>query len=511
MSSIGYEERPPRVGLGLLKRAFLGGMLIVLMSAAAVASAAFLQVDDVINVVEKEGRAPIPIPVEEIDRADAGKPETLMILGSDGRYGDDKLGIKPRSDTIILVRLDPDNEAVTVMSLPRDLKVVIPGNGVPTKINAAYEQGGPRLTLKTVKAVLSTPERRFKINHVVQIDFMGFQRAINYVGCVYADIDQRYYNDNAAGQNYATIDIDPGYQRICGKDALDYVRYRHTDNDLVRAARQQDFLRQIKNQKGVQKLKDPGRIKTLAKVFARYTDSDRGLRKKKQLFALAKLAIFSSNKPVREVPFRITGDEASGAYLLASPEAIERSVDEFLRPRVKRPAVPKTPKKPTRKKGSKRAKTTTAKIRGLESFRRAGEDRALLADPKLDFPFYYPTLGRAGSDYSAPEARTYSIRDEVGTLHRAYRLTLRTRESGFGEYYGVQGTTWRDPPILDDPDETRTVEGRKLQLYFDGRRLRMVAWKTRRGAYWVSNSLLRKLSNRQMIGIAGSLDRLGGK
>jgi hypothetical protein len=78
----------------------------------------------------------------------------------------------------------------------------------------------------------------------------------------------------------------------------------------------------------------------------------------------------------------------------------------------------------------------------------------------------------------------------------------------FGEYYGIQGTTWRDPPILDNPSETITRKGRRLQLYYDGRRLRLVAWRTRRGAYWVSNTLTQALNERQMIAIAASLRRM---
>ena len=84
---------------------------------------------------------------------------------------------------------------------------------------------------------------------MINVDFGGFRRAVNYIGGVYVDVDRRYFNDNsAAASNYATIDVQPGYQKLCGKDALDYVRYRHTDNDLVRAARQQDFLRQVARQ-----------------------------------------------------------------------------------------------------------------------------------------------------------------------------------------------------------------------------------------------------------------------
>ena len=80
---------------------------------------------------------------------------------------------------------------------------------------------------------------------------------------------------------------------------------------------------------------------------------------------------------------------------------------------------------------------------------------------------------------------------------------------GLGEYYGVQGIAWKDAPILRSPSEERTVRGRKLLLYRDGSRLRMVAWKTDRAAYWVSNTLLRSLTNQQMLAIARSLTRIG--
>jgi hypothetical protein len=75
--------------------------------------------------------------------------------------------------------------------------------------------------------------------------------------------------------------------------------------------------------------------------------------------------------------------------------------------------------------------------------------------------------------------------------------------TGFiGEYYGVEGTSWLDPPILDSPSEERTIGGRKYMLYFNGDRLRLVAWKTKRASYWVSNTLLQTLSAREMLGVA---------
>jgi len=76
-----------------------------------------------------------------------------------------------------------------------------------------------------------------------------------------------------------------------------------------------------------------------------------------------------------------------------------------------------------------------------------------------------------------------------------------------GQYYGVQGMTWRNPPILDDPDGTTTAGGRRFRLYRDGRRIRLVAWETPRAVYWVSNTLTSSLTNRQMLATAESLTR----
>ena len=119
-----------------------------------------------------------------------------------------------------------------MLSIPRDLKVNIPGHGID-KFNAAYSYGGPKLTLKVVKQLTGITD----INHVVNVDFTGFADAVNAIGCVYVDVDHHYYHSNvglAASEQYAEIDIPAGYQRMCGYNALQYVRYRHDDNDLVR-------------------------------------------------------------------------------------------------------------------------------------------------------------------------------------------------------------------------------------------------------------------------------------
>jgi polyisoprenyl-teichoic acid--peptidoglycan teichoic acid transferase len=507
------DELPPRRSRGLIWRGLLAGVLISLATAGAVGATGLLQVEEVLDILRKEGRAAIEIP--EIDRADAGKAQTLMILGSDRRYGDKKLGLKPRSDTIILVRLDPDKEVIAMTSIPRDLLVDIPGVGNQVKINAAYENFGERGTVRAVKNLMSVGGRKFPINHVVTIDFGGFRRAIDYIGCVYADIDRDYFNDVTGPGGYAAIDIDPGYQKLCGTDALAYVRYRHGDNDLVRAARQQDFVRQVRGSKGAKKLMEdgiaPGNLKRLARVFGRYFSRDKSLDNKKEIFKFAKTVLFTAKNQVREVRFRVT-DAPDHVNLIATDSMIEETVKEFMD--AKASDTPREQTEPTEadvkasKQRAKQRKNKPSAIKGLEEARAEGENQAILASRKIDFPFYFPTLRTSTAAYQGQEPRTYTIRDERRKKHDAYRLVLA--KGVVGEYYGIQGTTWRYPPILDNPDQTIVRNGRKLMVFRDGKRVRLVAWRTRKASYWVSNTLTQSLSSQQMVGIATSLKRLGG-
>ena len=211
--------------------------MIVAVTAAATATSILLYIGSIATAlshhnVYKDKLAPLPL-----HRSTAASRRTSS--SSAPTSGPTSAKNAGRSDTTILLRLDPNRNAIAVMSIPRDLKVEIPGYGTD-KFNAAYTFGGPKLTLRVVKELTG-----LQINHVVNVDFLGFVRAVNAIGCVYTDVDRRYYHSNVgvpASEQYSEINIQPGYQLLCGKKALEYVRYRHTDTDLVRSARQQDFL-----------------------------------------------------------------------------------------------------------------------------------------------------------------------------------------------------------------------------------------------------------------------------
>jgi LCP family protein required for cell wall assembly len=419
-----------------------------------------------------------------------------MLLGSDKRPNNAKdggAGTGGRSDTIILVRLDPDKNATALMSLPRDLKVQIPGHGTD-KINAAYELGGPKLTLQTVKATTG-----LSINHVINVDFQGFRRAIDALGCIYADIDRRYFNDSPG---YAYIDVPAGYQKMCGEEALEYARFRHEDSDLVRGIRQQDLLRAAKQQVGVGNLiKDRSK---LLKIFGKYTSSDAGLKHSSEILRLLKLAVFSVDQPIREVHFegQITGGgEGAPSYVTASTAAVKKLTRQFLG--VEETAGPRGELLPKDKRKRKRARKEQGDG-GLEKAYNLGKDQAIQAIQQGaggQLPVYFPTVRVKNSLFTGPP-RYYKILTRGGEHHKAYRMVAK--RGLVGEYYGIQGTTWKDPPILADKSEKKKMGKRTFELHYDGDRLRLVAWRTKKAVYWVSNTLLQTLTERQMLAIARS-------
>jgi LCP family protein required for cell wall assembly len=498
-------ELPPRVGLGLLKRALIAGLVITFCSGAAVSAAGLLEAERLATIFKPSDGPAIP----EITDAEAGGPRTFLLLGSDQRYEDKKLGLPVRSDTMVLARLDPDKDAITLLSLPRDLKVKIPGIRYRDRINAAYANGGERKAVQTVKRLFEdATSEPLEINHVLTIEFGKFRRAIEYVGGVYVDVDRRYFNDNNppvdSPTKYATIDVQPGYQLLRGRKALDYVRYRHGDNDLVRSARQQDFLRQFKASPGVKDLMTLGRRDDVVRMAGRYITTDKSINSGSDLLALLKLAINVRSHEVREVRLEVTDDQP---YVEASDAAIRRAFQELMSPVDKASADDDEPAaEPGKPKRRKRTKPSAADL-GLEAAQREGEDLAIVEGRKTQFPFYFPTLRLRGSSYAGHPSRVYSVTDHEGKRHRAYRLVLY---KGGGEYYGVQGLAWEDAPILDAPHDERTVDGRKLWLFYAGAKLRMVAWKTDKAVYWVSNTLTRSIGNRQLIEMAASLRRLKG-
>jgi LCP family protein required for cell wall assembly len=147
---------------------------------------------------------------------------------------------------MMLVRADPETDSIALLSFPRDMRVEIrcPGRSpFFDKIAHAYVNCGPQGSLQTVKALTG-----LDINYLITVNFRGFVQIVDRLDGAWIDVDRRYFNDRSGPSGYATIDLQPGYQRLTGRQTLDYVRFRHTDSDLYRVARQQQFVKAIKTQ-----------------------------------------------------------------------------------------------------------------------------------------------------------------------------------------------------------------------------------------------------------------------
>jgi LCP family protein required for cell wall assembly len=448
-----------------------------------------------------------------LSKVNGGEPENILILGSDKRAN--IKGDPGRSDTTMLLRLDPDRNAIAVMSIPRDLKVEIPGFGTE-KFNAAYTDGGPKLTLRVVKELTG-----LQINHVVNVDFLGFVRAVDAIDCVYVDVDRRYYHSNVGlppSEQYSEIDVQPGYQLLCGKRALEYVRYRHTDTDLVRSARQQDFISAARQRVPISKLAFGQ--ESLIDIFTKYTTSD--ISDAGTMLQVLKLFIASRNATINEVHFPAT---LGPSYVYASEGAIHGAVEQFLgieasegpRNSLEHDAGVEAKKKRAKRARPKKKHFVKPKPPGSDGLVSAGEEgklegKTVARKVGAGFPVFYPTrlppearFVESSTYYHVQDPRVYHLKDTDGNRHGAYRMVGEFGPEFETHYFGLQGIQgWSDPPILDNPSETRTIHGREYEIFVDGDRVKTIAWHRGNNSYWVSNDLLNTITNDQMVGIARS-------
>ncbi|HEV2859219.1 MAG TPA: LCP family protein [Solirubrobacterales bacterium] len=501
-------------------RFVLASVLIVAISAAATATSVLLYIDSIAEAI-----APANNKIQKklnrfLADAEVGGAQNFLLVGSDKRAGAEFEEDPGRSDTTMLIRLDPDKNLISMMSIPRDLKVEIPEYGTG-KFNEAYSYGGTKLTLRVVKELTGLP-----INHVVNIDFLGFAQGVYAIGCVYTDVDRRYYHSNAGlppSEQYAEINVKPGYQLMCGKQALDYVRYRHTDTDIVRSARQQDFLSAARQRISVKDIVlDQG---DLIEAFTDYTTSD--ISDGKTLLEVLKLLAASRNATINEVHFPA---ELGPSFVYASKAAIGEAVEEFLGGETVKQAkaqakADKKKKKAHPTKGLKKPKKRKPKVKidrsgsdGLLPAREAGEAEAKIAARRAHgpFPIYYPTRLPPDTRFvetdpyeKVVDPWVYRVKDEGEDRHLAYRMVLVDEEADGNHYFGVQGIRdWSDPPILNDPSLTKTINGREYEIFVDDERVKLIAWHRGENTYWISNDLLRTLTNDQMVGMARSADVL---
>lgn len=287
----------------LWKRIVKWTVLSLLTAIIVVGLAAFIFVYHTLGKIN-ENTGVIVQAKQSLDIPAPNQPENILVMGAD----QDPDSNTHRSDTMMLIRVNPQGDCLSILSIPRDLIVSIPGHG-QDKINAAYSWGGVSLAIQTVKKLTGEP-----IHHFVVVNFNGFSKAVDALGGIYVDVDHRYFNDNstaAPGQAYDPIDIYPGYQRLDGHDALAYVRFRHTDSDFMRIKRQQFFIQDAKSQS--LQWGNITKIPEIADAFASNTTSDIGqsevLSLAKFLLDLNKGHIYQAQVPVKATPDTVLLDK----------------------------------------------------------------------------------------------------------------------------------------------------------------------------------------------------------
>lgn len=205
---------------------------------------------------------------EAITEHVAGEPFTVLLLGQDNRPGESAA----RADTIIVAKIDPENDKVWMLSIPRDTRVKIPGHGV-NKINAATFYGGPALMIDTVEEFLGVP-----INHYMDINFDGFIKVVDSLGGVYIDVDTEIDDPKASSHgSYTASHIEKGYQLLDGDHALTYVRSRDfPDADFTRMRHQQQFFKALADQ--TVQFKNVFKIPAMVKDVAQYMSTDMSVK-----------------------------------------------------------------------------------------------------------------------------------------------------------------------------------------------------------------------------------------
>jgi LCP family protein required for cell wall assembly len=311
----------------------------------------------------------------------ANAPAIALVIGSDHRYTD---GSAPaRSDTLMLVRIDPRTHMISLLSLPRDLWVDIPGFG-EDKINAAFSDGGPKAVLQTVKQLTG-----LRVNYLVGVNFHSFTSLVNDMGGVYVPVDQAYIHTEAEnealpeGERWSVIDVPPGYQLLTGKDALAFSRFRHTDSDFYRNARQQTFLHAFE-QKAAQRfhgisLSDLSAIKDIIHTIASNVDIA-GANGGIGLHTMLKYATlaYSSKHIIAARLQATTGMIGAASVVEATPQAVHQAVFAFTHPQDVPSPTNQLPTAPTKQKAKKHrwkpaVDPTTVSISVLNGTLKSGE------------------------------------------------------------------------------------------------------------------------------------------
>ncbi len=282
----------------------------------------------------------------------------ILLIGVDERNGNPQEGV--RSDTLILLRLDAGGRWASMLSIPRDTQVEVPGLGT-SKINAAYaqgywraeelfgpattpQQGGMALAAQTVEDFLRLREQGLggmRVDYTAQVNFEGFAGLIDALGGITIDVPKRIVDEAYPTENFGVtrIEFQPGPQEMDGATALIYARTRHADSDFGRAERQQQVLRAIVAE--LQQRGWAGRVGAVPGLLNSVKGGDAGSTPLLTTFPIDRpdvllgiLSLSAGMDPADINQVRISpefvGVSQVGSNLLWDPAGIDERVDAFL-------------------------------------------------------------------------------------------------------------------------------------------------------------------------------------
>jgi LCP family protein required for cell wall assembly len=489
----------------------------------------------------------------------------IVLLGYDLRAPGSTEVTEGRSDVIILLHIDPEKGFLSLLSVPRDLRVKVEGFG-HRKINAAYAYGGGALLIRTIQNELG-----IDLDHYIAVNLEAFKAITDSLGGVYIDVD-RPYDDGK-------IEFDPGFQLLDGLNAERFVRTRHDQNiDFGRMARQQRYLSAVRQQVSQWNLplKLPGLIKTIFK----YADTDLSAG---EVVKLAYWATKLDNNGIKRAEIiGATGDMNGSFYILPTPEELAAAREDFFTPPAKTnessntaalesPAAPATltpadlkgisvdlvnatgrsgqaafagvwllrqgatigdlttgelPVTGTgvveysgsRQESAQRVAQAlgiarvekSSSIVGVrvilgESYGITGAQLAGTTAPALRLAATEPASSQAGLALM-PSVFTYSFDRayEIDT-HDGNKPAVRVgyRYKGEDLYAGVSATTWTDAPLAS-PGVKVEGDGVTYSVVGASNKTDIVWWVKDGVLYWVSNTIFADLTREQMIAIAVS-------
>ena len=153
--------------------------------------------------------------------------ENILLLGVDSNGADSDLWVGTRTDTIILMNIDPKTKTVNAISIPRDSKVYLPDGMGTQKINAAHAIGGIKMTVKTIEDTLGV-----KIDRYIMFHDEGVKEVVKALGGVDIYIEKNMHYDDYAGKLH--INFKKGKHRLTDKDVVEYLRFRHDANGDIK-------------------------------------------------------------------------------------------------------------------------------------------------------------------------------------------------------------------------------------------------------------------------------------